>query len=95
MLGPPNISTTDAEGNEVWVYERAVTETERQSRSEGWQAAANLGLFFSAVQLGGGGSTERSNSSGKTSTSYRSLTVIVKFNTDKTVKDFSVRASQF
>ncbi len=95
MFGGPNISTTDGEGNEVWVYERAVTETERQARSEGWQAAANLGLFFSSVQLGGGGTTGRSSSSGSTSTSYRSLTVIVKFNADKTVKEYSVRASQF
>ncbi len=95
MFGGPNISTTDGEGNEVWVYERAVTETERQSRSEGWQAAANLGLFFSSVQLGGGGSTGRTSSSGTTSTSYRSLTVIVKFNPDKTVKEYAVRASQF
>jgi hypothetical protein len=47
------------------------------------------------VQLGGGGSTGRSSSSGSTSTSYRSLTVIVKFNADKTVKEYSVRASQF
>jgi uncharacterized caspase-like protein len=95
MFGGPNISTTDGEGNEVWVYERAVTETERQSRSEGWQAAANLGLFFSAVQIGGGGSTGRSSSSASTSTSFRALTVIVKFNPDKTVKEYSVRASQF
>jgi hypothetical protein len=95
MFGGPSISTTDGEGNEVWVYERAVTETERQSRSEGWQAAANLGLFFSSVQLGGGGSTGRTSSSGTTSTSFRSLTVIVKFNPDKTVKEYSVRASQF
>ncbi len=95
LFGGPNISTTDGEGNEVWVYERAVTETERQSRSEGWQAAANLGLFFSSVQLGGGGTTGRSSSSGSTSTAYRSLTVIVKFSADKTVKEYSVRASQF
>lgn len=95
MFGGPSISTTDAEGSEVWIYERAVTETERQSRSEGWQAAANLGLFFSALNLGGGGSTGKSSSSGSTSTSFRSLTVIVKFNPNKTVKEYSVRASQF
>ena len=95
MFGGPSISTTDADGIEVWVYERAVTETERQNRSEGYQAAANLGLFFASVNLGGGGSTGKSTSSGSTSTSFRSLTVIVKFNPNKTVKEYSVRASQF
>ncbi|TMH11645.1 MAG: hypothetical protein E6H65_09000 [Betaproteobacteria bacterium] len=95
MFGGPSISTTDADGTEVWIYERAVTETERQNRSEGYQAAANLGVFFSAVQLGGGGSTGKSTSSSNVSTSFRSLTVIVKFNPNKTVKEYSVRASQF
>ncbi len=95
LFGGPSISTTDADGSEVWVYERAVTETERQSRSEGYQAAANLGLFFSAVGLDAGGSTGKSSSSGSTSTSFRSLTVIVKVHPNKTVKEYSVRASQF
>jgi len=95
MFGGPSISTTDADGTEVWIYERAVTETERQNHSEGYQAAANLGVFFSAVQLGGGGSTGKSTSSSNVSTSFRSLTVIVKFNPNKTVKEYSVRASQF
>ena len=95
MFGGPSISTTDADGTEVWIYERAVTETERQNRSEGYQAAANLGVFFSAVQLGGGGSTGKSTSSSNVSTSFRSLTLIVKFNPNKTVKEYSVRASQF
>jgi len=52
-------------------------------------------VFFSAVQLGGGGSTGKSTSSSNVSTSFRSLTVIVKFNPNKTVKEYSVRASQF
>jgi uncharacterized caspase-like protein len=95
MFGGPSISTTDADGTEVWVYERAVTETERQNRSEGYQAAANLGLFFSHVQVGGGGTTGKSSSASSTSTSFRSLTVIVKFNPNKTVKEYAVRASQF
>ena len=95
MFGGPSIATTDADGAEVWVYERSVTETERQDRSEGYQAAANLGLFFGGVNLGGGGSTGKSTSSGSTTTSFRALTVIVKFNRDKTVKDYSVRSSQF
>ena len=95
MFGGPSISTTDGEGTEVWVYERSVTETERRNKSDGWQAAANLGGFFSAVGVAGGGSTGKSSESSSTTTSFRSLTVIVKFNPNKTVKEYSVRASQF
>jgi uncharacterized caspase-like protein len=95
LFGGPSISTMDAEGSEVWVYERSVTETEQRSQGEGWQAAAKLGLFFAHAQMGGGGGGGRSSSSTGTTTSFRSLTVIVKFNPDKTVRDYSVRASQF
>ena len=95
MFGGPSISTMDAEGNEVWMYERSVTETERQNRSEGYQSAANLGLFFSAGNIAGGGSTGKSSSSSSTSTTFRTLTVILEFHPNKTVKDYSVRASQF
>lgn len=95
MFGGPNISTTDGEGTEVWVYERSVSETERRNKSDGWQAAANLGVFFSAAGISGGGSTGRSSEAGSTTTSFRSLTVIVKFNPNKTVREYSVRSSQF
>lgn len=95
MFGGPSISTTDGEGTEVWVYERSVSETERRNRSDGWQSAANLGVFFSAAGAAGGGPSGKSNESSSTTTSFRSLTVIVKFNPNKTVKEYSVRASQF
>jgi hypothetical protein len=95
MFGGPNISTTDAEGLETWVYERSVTQTDASSRSQSWQAAANLGVFFghgsAGAQAGGG----QSASASSTTESFRSLTVVVKFAADKTVKDYSVRASQF
>ena len=95
IFGGPNISSVDADGTEVWVYERSVTETDVQNRGEGYQAAANLGVFFSSVNAGVSGSTGKSSSTMSAATSFRSLTVIVKFNGNKTVKDYSVRASQF
>src|SRR5688572_25307231 len=46
LFGGPNISTVDNDGVETWIYERSVTQTDVSSRSQSWQAAANLGLFF-------------------------------------------------
>jgi len=95
LFGGPNISTVDNDGAETWVYERSVTQTDVSSRSQNWQAAAGLGVFFgqgSANAQAEGGQTARAAS---TTASFRSLTVIVKFNPNKTVKDYSVRASQF
>ncbi len=95
LFGGPNISTLDGDGLETWVYERSVSQTDVASKSQNWQAAANLGVAFGHVQAGvsaGGGQSQGASS---TASSFRSLTAIVKFNADKTVKDYSVRASQF
>jgi hypothetical protein len=99
IFGGPNISTTDASGLETWVYER----TSSTSDTAGSQDSKNLEAFFGAggtagpVALGGGvsGGTRSSNDARRTVNSVRTLTVVVKFNPDKTVKDCSVRASYF
>lgn len=95
MFGGPNISTTDGAGVESWVYERSVSQTDVASKSNNWQAAANLGVSFGSAQIGASGGGGSSGLGASTASSFRSLTVIVKFNPDKTVMDYSVRASQF
>jgi hypothetical protein len=95
LFGSPNISTFDSAGIESWVYERTVTQTEVQSNARTAQAAANLGVFFGNAQGGANAATGQSNAAGSTTTSIRSITVIVKFGPNKTVSDYSVRASYF
>jgi hypothetical protein len=95
VFGGPNIATTDRDGVETWVYERTATQTDVQSQSQAAQGAVSLGAFFKYVDLQASGSVGRSTSAASTSSSIRSLTVIVKFGADKTVADYSVRASTF
>jgi hypothetical protein len=95
LFGGPNISTMDSEGVETWVYERSVSQTDVASKNQNWQAAANLGAAFGHVSAGASVDGGQSISAASTASSFRSLTVITKFNADKTVKDYSVRASQF
>jgi hypothetical protein len=98
-FGGPNISTTDADGSEVWVYERSVTQTDIATQSKDYQGAVNLGVSFGFPHFGasGGGSAGvmKANGTSSTSAGTRTLTVIVKFNPDKTVRDYSVRATTF
>jgi hypothetical protein len=94
-FGGPNISTLDRDGVETWVYERTATQSDVQSSAQAAQGAASLGAFFKYVDVNIGGSMARSGSSSSVSTSIRSLTVIVKFASNKTVSDYSVRASTF
>jgi len=95
LFGSPNITSYDTAGIETWVYERTATQTDVQARSEAARGAANLGAFFGSGSAGASVEGGRSASTGTARTSVRSITVIVKFAPDKTVSDYSVRASYF
>jgi hypothetical protein len=95
LFGAPSISTYDSAGIETWVYEKTVTQTDVQANSKAVQGAANLGLFFNWGQAGGGVAGGQSSQAASTASSVRSITVIVKFNAQKIVSDYSVRASYF
>jgi hypothetical protein len=99
LFGGPNISSTDADGLETWVYERSASQTDSAASSD----ARNLNAFFGGggniggATIGGGvaGGSRSTDDRARTSTSVRNLTVIIKFNPDKTVRDYSVRQSTF
>ena len=95
LFGGPSISTTDNDGLETWIYERSVTQTDVTSNSQNWQAAAGLGVFFGHASANAQGSGGQNTAAASVTSSFRSLTVVVKFNPNKTVRDYSVRASQF
>jgi len=86
-LGSPNIVTTDENGWEVWVYDRIATDA-AYSRSAG--SVIGLVVFGSGGGLGGGGVD-----TGASSKSQRTLTVVVKFDGGKQVRDFAYHASRF
>lgn len=79
ILGSPNIVTTDEARREVWVYDKISTERMNASTS----SYGTLILF--------GGSSDQS----KSSTQQRTLTVIIKFDEEKKVRDFAYNYSQF
>jgi outer membrane protein assembly factor BamE (lipoprotein component of BamABCDE complex) len=79
VLGSPNIVSTDEERREVWIYDKISTTT-AYSTSEGGATILILGV---------GGAT------GASSASQRTLTVIIKFDADKKVRDFAYHSSSF
>ena len=78
-LGSPNIVTTDEKRRESWVYDRFATETVHSSSSGG----VNV-LIFGVSQ-----------GAGAASTTQRTLTVVIKFDESKRVRDFAYRQSSF
>ena len=95
VLGAPNVVTTDEQRREVWVYDKIATETV-YSTSSGGVSALILGGAGSGGLLGGvlgGGSENRS--AGAASKTQRTLTIIIKFDENQKVRDFSYRQSSF
>jgi len=87
ILGSPNIVSTDAERREVWIYDKISTEV-AYSRSSGGIVGLLIGSSGGAI---GAGSKE----AGAASSSQRTLTVIIKFDEQSFVRDFSYRTSSF
>ena len=90
-LGAPNIVTTDENRREVWVYDKISTEVS-YSKSEGGLSALILKGWSSA---GGGLGGSGSHAAGAESSSQRTLTVVIKFDENKLVRDFSYHQSSF
>lgn len=87
ILGAPNIVSTDADRNEVWIWDKISSDVS-YSRSSG--VVAGLVIGSSGGGVGGG-----SKNAGARSSSQRTLTVIVKFDDAGLVRDFSYRTSSF
>ncbi len=94
-LGAPNIVSTDEQGREQWIYDKIATE-QAYSGSRGGVGGVGLAGGVGALGvLGGllGGSFDQS--AGASSTSQRTLTIIVAFDEQKRVRDVAYRQSSF
>ncbi|MDB5714173.1 MAG: hypothetical protein JWO15_1570 [Sphingomonadales bacterium] len=90
-FGAPNITTLDADGQEVWVYDRQATVS--SSGSSGFSIGMLLGAAGGSV--GGGGGLGFGSSKSKSTQTQRTMTLIIKFGSDKRVIDFKSRSSSF
>ena len=79
VLGSPNVVSTDENRLEVWVYDKIATDVSYSN--------SNGGVWLILGAVGG--------NSGAASTSQRTLTVVVKFDADKKVRDFAYHSSSF
>ena len=79
VLGSPNIVTTDEQRREVWIYDKVSSET---------VDTANSG-YGTLIILGG------STSQRQRSEVQKTLTIIIKFDEEKKVRDFAYNYSQF
>lgn len=95
VLGAPNMVTTDSKRRENWVYDKISTERVYSTSSGGVSALVLGGGIVGAGLAGGGVGAGYSSSAGASSTSQRTLTIIIKFDKDSKVRDFAYRYSSF
>ena len=95
VLGSPNIVSTDEERREVWIYDKISTERAYSTDSGGVSALILGGGTPGGGLVGGAGSAGYNSSSGASSTSQKTLTVIIKFDKNKRVRDFAYHTSRF
>lgn len=79
ILGSPNIVTTDEKRREVWIYDKISSDRVDTRNSFGG----------SIIILGG--ATQKSTSS----STQRTLTIIIKYDEEKRVRDFAYNYTQF
>lgn len=79
LLGSPNIVTTDEKRREVWIYDKVSTDRVDTASSS----------YGNIIILGA--------KSGESSSSQRqrTLTIIIKYDEEKKVRDFAYNATQF
>ncbi len=90
-LGSPNIVSTDEDRREVWVYDRISTDRVYSDSSIGVLGGAG----GASGGAGGGAGGLFGAKSGASSSSQRTLTVVVRFDDIGAVRDFSYRTSRF
>jgi outer membrane protein assembly factor BamE (lipoprotein component of BamABCDE complex) len=95
VLGSPNMVTTDEKRREVWVYDKIATDHAYSTSSGGVSALILGGLAGGSGAVGGGVGPSFSKGAGASSTSQRTLTIIIKFDEQNKVRDFAYRQSSF
>lgn len=95
VLGAPNIVTTDEQRREVWVYDRISTNRAYSTSSGGVSALILGGALVGDGLAGGAGSAGYSSSDGASATTQKTLTVVIKFDEQGTVRDFAYHTSTF
>jgi len=79
ILGSPNIVTTDEKRREVWIYDKISSNRVDTANS----------AFGTLIILGASTSQEQSTTTQKT------LTIIIKYDEEKKVRDFAYNFTQF
>ncbi len=95
VLGSPNMVTSDDQRRETWVYDKISTERAYSADSGGISTLILGGASIGDGLVGGGVGPSFGSGSGASSTTQKTLTVIIKFDSNRRVRDFAYHSTQF
>ena len=93
VLGSPNIVTKNKIGNEVWTYDKVGSSQSSTSGVSATYGQAQLNQGFWAFLFGG--TTNSAQSSSDNNTESKSLTVIITFDGNNTISDFTYQSLKY
>jgi outer membrane protein assembly factor BamE (lipoprotein component of BamABCDE complex) len=93
VLGSPNIATKNSSGGEVWTYDRIGTSQSSSNNASATYGQAQLGRGFWNFLFGGTTNSVQSNSDRNTES--KSLTVIITFDKNQLVSDFTYQSLKY
>ena len=93
VLGSPNIVTKNSNGNEVWTYDKISSSQSSSNNASATYGQAQLGKGFWAFLFGG--TTNSVQSSSNRDVESKSLAVIITYNNDKIVSDFTYQSLKY
>jgi outer membrane protein assembly factor BamE (lipoprotein component of BamABCDE complex) len=95
VLGSPNIVTTDEQRREVWIYDRIATTRAYSTSSGGVSALVLGGVIGGSAGVGGLGGAGYNSGAGASATTQKTLTVVIKYDGQRLVRDFAYHTSTF
>ena len=93
VLGSPNIVTKNSQGNEVWTYDKVGSSQSSSNQASATYGQAQLNQGFWAFLFGG--TTNSAQSSSGRNTESKSLTIIINFDSNSTVSDFTYQSLKY
>ena len=95
LFGSPNNMTTSSSGNEIWVYDKIRTElsTTAEKGTAGGIIGGGIGIGSGGVGAAVGGSESKSKTNVISTTN--TLTVIMEFNGNNILIDYSARQGRY
>ncbi len=94
-LGSPNIVTFDADNNETWIYDKVSSITSYNSSGFGIGIGGGGGGYGSGGFGGGIANVGYNKRGGVVQTAQKTLTVVIKFDTNHNISSFSYHMSSF